>query len=292
MTVEPDRHYFRNPAASVITGAGRAVFVLPGEEPLPWSAVDPDVVADLWEGLAAPLLGSELAARMAGQPDGVARLMDALLARAVVIRGTPDELATWGKDAARRAGPHPCRHLVLGVTGAVQAVFVPQQARHLAAEFAERIDVVLTAAAQEFLHPRALTALGFEVWRDPFEERAGAPVPHVHLATAAELVVVLPATADALFRLAHGTGSDLLSLVVTATRAPVVVVPSMHPDMWRHAAVRRNVTTLRRDGIFVLEPGPAFSVGEGAERQIGGAGFGRHHTNLTGALEAVLRLSR
>lgn len=289
--IEPDRHYFRNPMASAATVTGQALFVMPGAEPLPWSAPDPDAIADLWEALATPIDGADLAARAAGQSVSLIPLVEALIARTFVIRGTPEEFATWGPEAVRPAGHRPCRHLVLGVTGAAQTVFLPQQVRRLAAEFAERIDAVLTDAAREFLHPRALAVLGCEVWTDPFEQRPGTPVPHIYLA-AADLVLVLPATADALFRFAHGAATDLLALVVAATRAPVVVAPSMHPDMWRHPAVRRNVATLRRDGVFVLEPGPGYSLGESAERQVGGPGFGRNNANLVGALEAILHLSR
>lgn len=292
MSVEPDRHYFRNPSATAVTTAGRALFVMPGEASPQSTEVDPGVVSELWEALAAPLGGADLAARIAAGPQGLAGLVESLLARAFVLRGAPGEFRSWGPERERRESGRPCRHLVLGVTGAVQAVFVPHQVRRLALEFAQRLDVVLTPSAREFVQPRAIAALGAGVWGDPFEQRDGVPVAHLHLAAAAELVLVLPATADAIFRLAHGAASDLLSLVVCATRAPVVVAPSMNPTMWHHPAVRRNVETLRRDGVFVLEPGPAFSVAEGGEPQVGGAGLGEGSANLTAALEAILRLSR
>ena len=173
----------------------------------------------------------------------------------------------------------------------MQAAFAPVYVRRLAVEFAERLDVVLTRAARRFVRRRALAALGAGVWSDPFEQRGEILVPHAHLA-AADLVVVLPASANAVFRLAHGATSDLLTLVVCATRAPVVVVPSMSPSMWHHPAVQRNVETLRRDGVFVLEPGPAASVAEAGARQVGGAGLGADNANLIGALEAILALSR
>jgi phosphopantothenoylcysteine synthetase/decarboxylase len=208
-----------------------------------------------------------------------------------VLRGTADELNHWGAGRARRPGGRPCGHLVLGVTGTVQAAFAPVYVRHLALDFAERLDVVLTKAARRFVRPRALAALGAGVWSDPFEQRGEILVPHAHLA-AADLVVVLPASAHAIFRLAHGATSDLLTLVVCATRAPVVVAPSMNPAMWHHPAIQRNVETLRRDGAFVLEPGPAATVAEAGARQVGGAGLGADNANLIGALEAILALSR
>lgn len=292
MALEPDRHYFRNPAATAITTAGRALFVMPGEEPHQAGDVDPGRVSALWDALATPLPGADLA-RLTGTAGGsLARLVDSLLARAYVLRGTAEEFASWLSPPAAEPAVRPCRRLVIGVTGAVQAMFVPHQLRQLSASFAERIDVVLTPSAREFVQPRAIAALGAEVWTDAFEQRAGVPVPHLHLAEAAELVLVLPATADALFRLAHGAASDLLSLVVCATRAPVAVVPSMNQAMWHHPAVQRNVTTLRGDGVFVLEPGPAMSVADPDGRQVGGAGLGAGGANLAGALTAILSLSR
>jgi phosphopantothenoylcysteine decarboxylase/phosphopantothenate--cysteine ligase len=291
MPIEPDRHYLRNPMASALTTGGRAAFVLPGEEPLHAPDVDAGAVSALWERVGSPVSGADLAALAAADPAPLPPLVEALVTRAFLLRGTMEELEDWGAGRARRPGRRACRHLVLGVTGAVQAAFAPAYVRHLALEFAERLDVVLTRAARRFVRPRALAALGAAVWSDPFEQRGEVLVPHAHLA-AADMVLVLPASAHAIFRFAHGATSDLLTLVVCATRAPVVVAPSMSPAMWHHPAVQRNVETLRRDGAFVLEPGPAASVAEGGARQVGGAGLGADNANLIGALEAILALSR
>jgi phosphopantothenoylcysteine decarboxylase / phosphopantothenate---cysteine ligase len=291
MPIEPDRHYVRNPMASAVTTSGRAVFVMQGEEPQHASEVDAVTVSAIWESLATPVSGADLAARAAKGPGALAGLFESLVERAFLLRGTPDELREWATERVPSPGMRVCRHLVLGVTGAVQAVFAPVYVQRLTLQFAERLDIVLTPSAGRFVRPRALAILGAEVWSDPFERRGEIQAPHIHLA-AADLVVVLPASAHAIFRLASGAASDLLSLVVCATRAPVVVVPSMHLTMWHHPAVQRNVETLRRDGAFVLEPGLAASVGEAGPRQVGGAGLGADGANLIGALEAILVLSR
>jgi hypothetical protein len=290
MTAESDRHYLRHPSASALTTGGRALFARPGEPVLASGDVDAAAAAALWEALATPMSGAELAARAAAAA-GLTALVDALVARALVLRGTQDELAGWA-PAPIATGTRPCPHLVLGVTGAVQAVHTPRIVGRLLGEFAERMDVILTASAQEFLHPRAVSALGAGVWTGTFGPPERGSVPHVELAESASLVLVLPATADALFRFAHGAASDLLSLVVCATRAPVVVAPSMNPAMWRHPAVRRNVGILRGDGVFVLEPGPAAAAADGGRHQVGGAGLGPDAANLAAILEGVLRLSR
>jgi 3-polyprenyl-4-hydroxybenzoate decarboxylase len=297
MPVDPDRHYSRNPRAVAITSGTGTLWSLPDEPAFHSAAVPASTVAALWELLGTSIPGTDLAARIAADPDGPAlgHLVERLLDHALVLRGAPDELpgASSGSDVRRAAtAPLPCHRLVLGVTGAVQAAFLAPAIHRLAHDFAAKVDVVLTRAARRFITPHAIAALGVDVWHDPFERRAGIRVPHAHLAEAAELVVVLPASANALFRLAHGSCSDLLSLVVAGTRAPVVLVPSMSAAMWSHPAVRRNVGRLRDDGAFVIEPGPGRAAGADATCTVGGLGLGGDSANLLGALRAVLELSR
>jgi hypothetical protein len=273
------------------------LWTLPEEPPFRSAAVPASTVASLWELLATPVPGSVLVARIAADPGSPAleHLVEHLLTLTLVLRGAADELPSSpaGSDVLR-AATHalPCRRLVLGVTGAVQAAFIAPAIQRLAHDFAAKVDVILTRSARRFVTPHAIAALGVEVWHDLFERRDGVRVPHTHLAEAADLVLVLPASANAIFRLAHGTCSDLLSLVVAGTRAPVVTVPSMSSAMWSHPAVRRNVGRLRDDGAFVIEPGRGRAVGSDATCTVGGLGLGGDSTHLLGALLAVLELSR
>lgn len=250
--------------------------------------MDAGAASRLWDALATPICGHELLSRSEVESASVAELIDFLLGHQLVI---PWTLA----DSGSNNGPppidrptRPCHRLVLGITGAVQAVFAPHIVPRLAAGFAERIDVVLTESAQKFVQARGLSALGAVVWCDPFDLPAPGRVTHIELATQADLVLVYPATADAIFRLAHGACSDLLSLIVSATQAPVVVVPSMNPSMWRHPPTQRNLQILRDDGVFVVEPGPARSAASGADHVTGGPGLGPDSTNLIAILEAVV----
>jgi phosphopantothenoylcysteine decarboxylase / phosphopantothenate---cysteine ligase len=291
MTLEPARHYFRNPLATAVTTAGRVIFTMPGEAAHQCADVDCNAASEIWEALATPISGADLIARTERGLQSVSQLVEFLVERTFVLRWTPEKLSSGSSDQ-KGTRERPCRHLVLGVTGAVQAVFVPRLVQRLSDYFAERVDVVLTASAQKFLQPRALAVLGVGVWSDPFESVETGQVPHNHLATTADLVLVLPATADAIFRLAHGACSDLLSLIVSSTRAPVVVVPSMNPAMWGHPTTQRNIHLLRGDGVFVVEPGPATSVADDVTHQVGGIGLGPDSANLIEALGIVLRLSR
>jgi hypothetical protein len=288
---EPGHQYARHPLATAITTADRALFTRPGQAGQCCTGLEPGAASELWEALGAPIRGSELLARTGMEPTAVATLIDSLVEHSLVIPWTAGEPESSGTPLPPEPGRRPCHDLVLGITGAVQAVFAPHFVHRLLRYFAERVDVVLTESAQRFVQPRALSVLGARVWSDPFEAGESGQVPHVELARRAELVLVFPATAAAIFRLAHGACSDLLSLTVCATRAPVIVAPSMNPVMWRHPATRRNVQLLRDDGMFVVEPGSGSSVADGALHPVGAVGFGPDGANLIDTLELVRRVS-
>jgi phosphopantothenoylcysteine decarboxylase/phosphopantothenate--cysteine ligase len=147
------------------------------------------------------------------------------------------------------------RTIVLGVTGSIAAF----KAVALASELVRAgalVDVVLTAAAERFA-----TALSFQaithrpVVTDLWAADAELEIGHVTLGRRAELVVVAPATADAIARYAHGLAADALLTTLLATIAPVLIAPAMEPNMWAHPATRANVATLRSRGVLVMEPG-------------------------------------
>ena len=129
---------------------------------------------------------------------------------------------------------------------------------------------VLTKGGQEFITPLAVGAISNEhVATDLFDLNAEREIGHIRLARETDLVVVAPATADLLARMAQGHANDLATAVLLATRAPVLAVPAMNPAMWAHAATQRNVKQLAADGVAFVGP----NAGEMAER--GEAGVGR-----------------
>ncbi len=129
---------------------------------------------------------------------------------------------------------------------------------------------ILTAAAQEFVTPLSAGALsGERVFTDLFDATAEFDVGHIRLAREADLVVVAPATADLIAKMAGGHADDLASAVLLATDRAVLIAPAMNPQMWRHNATRRNLARLADDGIAVVGP----NAGEMAEA--GEAGVGR-----------------
>ena len=159
--------------------------------------------------------------------------------------------------------PYAGRRIVLGVTGGIASYKTGWLARLLTAAGAE-VDVVMTRAATEFVGPVTFEALTARpVHTDLFE--AGRALDHIALAKAADAIVVAPATADFLARVAHGFADDLLTACLLATEAPVLLVPAMNDRMWANRQTQENVRHLRELGHHVVEPdeGP-LAAGEGS----------------------------
>ncbi len=114
---------------------------------------------------------------------------------------------------------------------------------------------VLTKAAEEFVTPLSASALAAEkVYRDLFDLTDEAEMGHIELSRAADLVVVAPATADLMGKMAGGLANDLASTLLMATDKPVIIVPAMNVKMWEHPATQRNLATLQADGVRVVGP--------------------------------------
>ncbi len=145
-----------------------------------------------------------------------------------------------------------------------------------------KVKVVMTAAAQQFITPLAAGALTAEkVYTCLFDREAEQDVGHIRLARDTDLIIVAPATADLMAKMAQGLAGDLASTVLLATNRPVLVAPAMNPAMWAHPATQRNVATLKADGIAFIGP----ERGEMAES--GEAGLGRMAEPLTIAERAL-----
>src|SRR6201996_6247418 len=146
------------------------------------------------------------------------------------------------------------QRILLGVTGGIAAYKSPDLVRRLRERGAE-VQVVMTAAAREFVTAATFQAVsGRPVRTDLWDAAAEAAMGHIELARWAELVLIAPASADFLARLATGQADDLLSTLCLATEAPIAVAPAMNRVMWGNAATRANVATLQQRGIHILGP--------------------------------------
>jgi SAM-dependent methyltransferase len=226
-------------------------------------------------------------------PNGVAHKFSgdsAALVRAVLeISASPVTRAELFAELARRAGdvPEPpvdelvalleadhvllasspapppapqLRRVVLAISGAIAAVDTPALVRGLQGLGCE-VRIALSRSARRFVAPAALDALVHHaVWTSLWPRDGSAPVPHVNLAEWAELVLVYPASASTIARIAHGDCSDLVAAIVCATRAPVVIAPSMNDAMFASPAVQRNLELLRADQRWLVHPASGIEV--------------------------------
>lgn len=146
------------------------------------------------------------------------------------------------------------KRILLGVTGGIAAYKSPDLVRRLRERGAE-VQVVMSAGAQQFVTPLTFQAVsGRPVRSDLWDPAAEAAMGHIELARWADLVLVAPATAGFLARLATGQADDLLTTLCLATQAPIAVAPAMNQAMWGNAATRANVATLQQRGIRILGP--------------------------------------
>ena len=180
-------------------------------------------------------------------------------------------------------GPLRAKRVVLGVCGGIAAYKAVEICRRLG-DAGALVSPVLTQEATRVVGPLTFTALAAEPARTSLFGPDGtgdpaSPVPHVQLGRSIDAVVVAPATARLIGSYAAGISSDLLTATLLATRAPVLVCPAMHAEMWEHAAVQDNVALLRRRGVHVLEP---------AEGRLAGGDFGKGRLPEPEAIVAAL----
>jgi phosphopantothenoylcysteine decarboxylase/phosphopantothenate--cysteine ligase len=142
--------------------------------------------------------------------------------------------------------------ILLGVSGGIACYKAVEIARLLTKRGA-RVQVVMTEAATRFVGPLTFSSLTKRpAYTGLFEEQDR--VLHVRLAREADLILVAPATANVIAKMAHGLADDLLTAVLLTATCPVVVAPAMHTEMWEHAATRANLEALRARGILVVDP--------------------------------------
>lgn len=155
--------------------------------------------------------------------------------------------------------------VVLGVSGSIAAYKVVELARRLTQSGAT-VQVVMTRSAAEFVRPLTFQALTYRpVELEMFGQLDDRAAGHVAMGQQADLIVIAPATAHLIARLAHGFADDLLATTVLAARAPVIVCPAMETHMWANPATQANVATLRERGMHIVAP----EAGELASGQVG-----------------------
>jgi len=176
------------------------------------------------------------------------------------------------------------KRILLVIAGGIAAYKSLDLIRRLK-ERGATVRVVMTRGAQEFITPLAAGALaGGTVYTELFDREAEQDVGHIRLAREADLIVVAPATADLMAKMAGGHADDLAGAILLATRLPVLVAPAMNPAMWAHPATQRNIATLLADGIRLAGP----ERGEMAESGEAGTGRMSEPLAIVAAVEGLL----
>ena len=173
------------------------------------------------------------------------------------------------------------KNILLIISGGIAAVKTPDLIRKLT-QAGARVIPVLTRSGAQFVTPLSIAALaGSKVYIDLFDLTDEAEMGHIELSRSADLILVAPATAHIMAKMAQGLADDLASTLLLATDTPVMIAPSMNVRMWDHAATQRNLTTLQADGVHMIGPN------EG-EMACGEFGFGRM-AEVPEILQAVTR---
>ncbi|MER8491814.1 bifunctional phosphopantothenoylcysteine decarboxylase/phosphopantothenate--cysteine ligase CoaBC [Mesorhizobium australicum] len=251
-----------------------------------------DEVKELLRGLAAANNRSMeeqarvmIRAAVDGQVGPVGRLdqIEKALQELTNSQGTPIRAsALTGKSLPR--GTLSNKRILLIIGGGIAAYKALDLIRRLR-ERGAAVRVVMTSAAQEFVTTLSVGALSADhAFTDLFDRKDEHDVGHIRLSREADLLVVAPATADLMAKLANGHASDLASTVLIATDKPVLMAPAMNPRMWSHPATRRNRASLGKDGITFVGP----AKGEMAESNEAGEGRMAEPLEIVAAVEALL----
>ena len=166
------------------------------------------------------------------------------------------------------------KRIVLGVTGGIAAYKAVEISRRLV-DAGAHVSPIMTNAAKKFIGEITLSALASEPVQSSLWD-GDDPIPHTTLGQEADLILVVPATANLIGTYAAGISNDLLTATLIATRAPVLICPAMHTEMWEHPAVQENLETLRRRGVNIVDPDDGILAGGdvGKGRVAGGENSG------------------
>ena len=160
------------------------------------------------------------------------------------------------------------KNIILGITGGIAAYKSVELVRMLCTQGA-KVRVIMTKNACEFITPLTMqTVSGHVVYTEMFSQHLKTNLEHIALARFADAIIIAPASANFIAKLAHGLADDLLTTVCLATTVPIAIAPAMNKEMWGAAITQKNIATLKERGIFVF--GPA-----SGEQACGESGFGR-----------------
>lgn len=285
----PASYYLRNPRTLAVTREREVIFIAENGATIRHPTSQAGAWSRLLQSLSSAKSGAELVAADELPEDIDAQLLDRLLGERILLHSEDSTSFDHVLGAIFCDNPgfdfsrvDPLiSHLVFACSGSIVAGLMAPVLLSLRYSGVQRnLDVILTESAQRFVTPDLLEHYGIRTWCDPFARRDDVNVAHVQLGSAASCIVVLPATAATLQRLASGACTDLLSMTVAASNCPLILAPVMNTAMWNQPAVQRNLKQLREDGASIIEPTLIFGAAD--LHQGGDPMYGGHGTLWTG----------
>jgi 2-polyprenyl-3-methyl-5-hydroxy-6-metoxy-1,4-benzoquinol methylase/3-polyprenyl-4-hydroxybenzoate decarboxylase len=287
-----DTRMRRAASARLVEIGGSLLVVEPDGTCHEMQAASAELARAVLKALRTPADGRTLLAALEGLSGGPLErpaVVGELLA--LLQRGGAIEPATAAPSSGPRAA-QPGPRVVLGLTGAVATMHAPALVQRLQTR-GFRVRVVATPGALRFVQATALESLTHEaVIAGMWPDDGGPRVPHIELAQWADCVLVCPASATTLARMASGSYDSIVAAVALATRAPVLVVPSMNEAMFTSPAVQRNLAQLVADGVHVAAPSLGIEVADRPTERTPALGAAPAASTVVPLLEAMLRRHR
>lgn len=273
----------RNPRAITITASDAILFIAENGEVIEQATSNSQGWSEILQRLSTPMTTDDLIA--SAEPDDWSNALSQRLNtsgclmfddNAEHLMSRRDEVFTQNQGFDFRSREQLMDRLIFAMSGSIVAgLLAPTVLSLMYSGIQKNLEIILTEAAESFVNADLFEYYGIRTWRNAFERRDGFNVPHVQLGGSADCILVLPATASTLQRLASAACTDLLSLTVTASQCPLVLAPVMNQTMWCNSAVQRHVEQLRQDGAYIIEPTIIFGaadLGVGAKPMYGGHG--------------------
>lgn len=281
----------RNPAATCLGSARSVAFLCNGRSIVFAREDERNVALDVWNVAARPVVYDDIAALNNGNMRDIARsIVRKMIDVRVLVKSS--EKAIRRLFDPRDTRSRTCQRLLVCMSGSIQSADFFAHLGVLRHEFSVETRIVLTRSAQRFVRPRAIrNLLDCEVFTGKERESQHARVLHIELSKWASLVLLAPATAATISRIAHAASCDLVSQVMAALPSvtPVVIGPSMNSNMWTNEGVQQNIRMCRDRGYWIIEPGFGRAVSDGvAGTHLNVGGFGCPPAQLSGLLSLAI----
>lgn len=181
-----------------------------------------------------------------------------LLENKIIVKGSRSDFLKFFSEVVAKDKKY--KRALICVTGSIASFASPTVVLELFQGLVDEIEIIVTSNARQFVTTDLFKHLNFRVWENINHYQNNIAIPHVFLSQSVDFVLIWPATAHIVYKIANGTCSDLISLVTSTTSAPVIIVPAMNENMWHNPSVKKNFQLARENGLYVVEPNIGISL--------------------------------